>query len=199
MSLVLRDIPYLTFTGLNAVLALNSGLMEIALPLWLVMHTAAPAWLFSALIVMNTCLVVLFQVKVSTKGEGLVGSARSSRTAGFLLGVTCLLYGGAAGIGTTVAAGVLVLGMIAHTWGEMHQVAGEWGLSFKLAPAHAHGQYQGMLATGRAATSVAAPVLLIAVIGAGRFGWALLAAVFIVAGALVPATAQWAVRSGGRD
>ncbi|MFF5315614.1 MFS transporter [Streptomyces massasporeus] len=199
MTLVLGDRPYLAFTALNAVLALNSGLMEIALPLWIVLHTAAPAWMFSALIVMNTLLVVFFQVKISTTGEGAAGPARSSKWAGLFLGATCLLYGVAGeGSGAFIAAGILVLGMVAHTWGEMHQVAGEWGLSFKLAPSHAHGQYQGMLATGRAASSVAAPILLIAVIEADRLGWIVLAAVFTASGLLVPLTARWAARSGDR-
>ncbi|MFJ6699458.1 MFS transporter [Streptomyces sp. NPDC091272] len=197
MSLVLTDLPFLAFTGLNALLALNSGLMEIALPLWIVMHTDAPAWMFSALIVMNTVLVVLFQLKTSSRGDSLAGAARSSRWAGVFLAATCLLYAAAGSdVGALLAAAILILAMTAHTWGEMHQVSGEWGLSFRLAPAHAHGQYQGMLATGRAATSVAAPILLIAVISAGKLGWLVLAALFVISGLLVPATTRWAERTG---
>jgi len=85
-----------------------------------------------------------------------------------------------------IAAATILLAIVVHTFGEMYQVASEWGLDFNLAPAHAIGQYQGMLATGRAATSVAAPILLIAVIQAQQLGWLVLAAVFVITGLLVP-------------
>ncbi|MFD0402513.1 MFS transporter [Kitasatospora sp. NPDC127121] len=192
LGAALKDLRYLRFTGLNAVLSLNGALMEIAIPLWLVTHTKAPAWLFSALIVLNTILVVVFQVQVSSKGNdttpGLWG--RISRLGGFFLGCACLLYGAAGWGNTLVATAVLGLGMIAHTWGEMYQVSGEWGLSFQLAPEHATGQYQGVLAIGRGAANVAAPVALVAVVGAGQYGWVALAAVFLAAGLAMPAATR---------
>ncbi|WP_370080192.1 MFS transporter [Streptacidiphilus sp. MAP12-16] len=201
MWTALRDLRYLRFTGLNAVLSLNGGLMEIALPLWLVTCTRAPAWLFSALIVMNTLLVVLFQVRISSRGSDVERGAwgRASRRAGFLLGGACLLYGTAGWGNALVAAGVLVLAMVAHTGGEMYQVAGEWGLSFQLAPERATGQYQGVLAMGRGATNVVAPVALIAVVKGGQLGWVVLAAVFLVAGLAMPVATRSSAGEGLRE
>jgi hypothetical protein len=88
----LRDPRYLRFTGLNAVLSLNGGLMEIALPLWLVTTTRAPTWLFSALVVMNTALVVLFRIGVSPRVSDTDPGAwaRVSRLGGMFLGCACL-------------------------------------------------------------------------------------------------------------
>lgn len=191
-TLVLRDYPYLVFTILNAVLSLNSGLLQIAVPLWLVRHTEAPTWVLSALIVLNTLVVVAFQMKVSSRGTSIRGWARSSRFAGLLLAAACLLYGGAAWGDALVAAAVLVAATIVHVSGEMYEVAGEWGLGFALAPEHAHGQYQGMLATGHAVSSVASPLLMTALVQAGQVGWVVLAVVFTAAGLAFPSTVRWA-------
>ncbi|GAB3430620.1 MFS transporter [Flindersiella endophytica] len=192
----LKNVRFLRFTALNSVLFFNSGLMEIALPLWLVTYTRAPDWLLSVLIVMNTIIVVIFQVNVSSQrsNKNPGAWARISRLGGLFLGLACLLYGTAGWGNTLVAAGVLVLAMLAHTWGEMYQVAGEWGLSFQLAHQHAPGQYQGVVAMGRSATSVVAPMALVAVVEAGQAGWIVLAAVFVAAGLAMPAATD---RSAG--
>jgi MFS family permease len=188
----LKDLRFLRFTALNSVLFFNSGLMEIALPLWLVTYTRAPDWLLSVLIVMNTIIVVIFQVNVSSQGGDRSPDAwaRVSRLGGLFLGLACLLYGTAGWGNTLVAAGVLVLAMVAHTWGEVYHVAAEWGLSFQLAHQHAPGQYQGVVAMGRGTTNVVAPVALVAVVEAGQAGWIVLAAVFVAAGVAMPAAVR---------
>ncbi|MFF2144088.1 cytochrome P450 [Kitasatospora sp. NPDC058190] len=61
---------------------------------------------------------------------------------------------------------------------------------------HATGQYQGVLAIGRGATNVAGPVALVAVVGAGQFGWAALALVFFAAGLAMPVATRLPVDEG---
>ncbi|GAB3955839.1 hypothetical protein GCM10027614_66380 [Micromonospora vulcania] len=42
---------------------MHFSLLNIALPLWIAGHTRAPAWMISALMLINTVLVVLLQVR----------------------------------------------------------------------------------------------------------------------------------------
>lgn len=81
---VLRDRPYAVITLLNTVLLLRMPLLSIGLPLWITERTAAPEWLVSALFVLNTAAVTLFQVRAarSVRGtprqpEPFAGPARS--------------------------------------------------------------------------------------------------------------------------
>ncbi len=86
MWAVLRDGRYLAFTALNAVLSLTSPLMEIALPLWITRYTHAPTWLFSVLVLLNTSMVVLGQVRISSRGRHTTDWSRAARLAGVFLG-----------------------------------------------------------------------------------------------------------------
>ncbi|GDY75580.1 hypothetical protein SAV31267_050650 [Streptomyces avermitilis] len=51
---VLRDRPYALVTLLNTVLLLRMPLLSLGIPLWITERTDAPAWLVSALFVLNT-------------------------------------------------------------------------------------------------------------------------------------------------
>ena len=44
---------------------LNMPLLSLVIPLWIVQRTEAPTWTVSALLVLNTLSVVLFQVRVA--------------------------------------------------------------------------------------------------------------------------------------
>ena len=86
-----------------------------------------------------------------------------------------------------VAAGV-------HVTAELWYSAGGWGISFGLAPDHAHGQYQGTYAMGHQFGQMIAPVLVTALIlGWGTPGWLLLGAAFAVVGCLIPPVVRRAV------
>jgi hypothetical protein len=56
----------------------------------------------------------------------------------------------------------LLAGAVAlHTYGELWQASASFALDFGLAPAHAQGQYQGLIGVGNGAGQAAAPVVLI--------------------------------------
>ncbi|MGN6242047.1 MAG: MFS transporter [Motilibacteraceae bacterium] len=190
----LRDKPFLVVTALNAVMALHYGLVDVALPLWVVERTHAPKWVIGLLLLANTVTVVLLQVRVS-RTVGTVGQgATATWRAGLVLALACVVYAMSAHGGPLVAALVLVAGALAQVAGELLQAAGSWAIGFGLAPQEAQGQYQGLFSTGFAASSMLAPAVLTAlVVGGGAPGWLVLGAVFTVAGlAVVPAT-RWAL------
>ncbi len=191
--IALRDRPFLVFTLLDGLMSMHFGLLNIALPLWIATHTTAPHWLISVLMLVNTTMVVLFQVRAARGTEDVSGAARASRRAGAAIAVACLLFA-ASGTGTTpVAVALLLAGALTHVIGELWHSAAGWGISFGLAPARAQGQYQGAYGMGMQLGGMVAPIVVTTLaIGWGAPGWLVLAVLFVVLGALVPPVVRWA-------
>ncbi|MEH0823307.1 MULTISPECIES: MFS transporter [Micromonospora] len=194
--IALRDRPFLAFTVLDGLMSMHFSLINIALPLWIAGHTTAPKWLISACLLVNTVVVILFQVRASRGTEDLTGAGRAARRAGVLLAVACALFAAGGGVPVAVAVPLLLAGALVHVVGELWHAAAGWGISFGLAPAHAHGQYQGAYGMGMQLGSMVAPVVVTTLaIGWGVPGWLVLGVVFLLLGALVPPVVRWAART----
>lgn len=194
--LVLHDRPFAMFGLINAVLVMNTGILTVALPIWIAQRTEAPPAVYSGLLILNTIMVVLFQVKASQGAEDLRGGARALRRCGVLLAVCCALFALAAGQPAWLAIVFLALGAIAHVLGELLYSAGAWALAYELAPEHAHGQYQGMFGMTSDLGSMITPLAVaVLIVGIGWPGWAAFAVVLLTAGMLAPALVEWAQRS----
>ncbi len=193
---VLRDKPYATISLLNAVLTMNTVILTIALPLWIIQQTKAPAWLYSALLLLNTVTVVLLQVRTSKGSDLPPGGAKALRRSGFLLAACCALFALAAGQPTWLAVLILVAGALAHVFGEMLWSAGSWSLSFGLAPEHAQGQYQGFFGMSTQFGTMVTPVLVTGlIVGVGQLGWLIFGVAMIAAGVAAPSATRWALRT----
>ncbi len=179
----LRDRTYVASVVLNAVVAMQFGVMTVGVPLW-VATTDAPTAVVSALLVVNTALVALLQVRASRGTHDVRTAGRAVRRGAVLLAGACVLYA-AAGHGSLVAAtALLLLAAVAHSLGEVLSEAGGWGMAFELADPRRAGAYQGLSQTGYALAGMAAPVVVTALpIRFGTPGWLVLGAVFVVAGA----------------
>ncbi|GAA3342387.1 MFS transporter [Amorphoplanes nipponensis] len=183
----LRDRPFLAFVVLDGLLATNFGLFEVALPLWIAGRTDAPRWMISVVFAVNTVTVVLLQVRAARGTDTLDGAARASRRAGFGLLLACLIFPLTAGTTRWLTIALLVAAALVHVAAEMWYSAGGWGISFGLAPEHAHGQYQGTYSMGHQFGQMIAPAVVTTLaLGWGTPGWLLLGAAFAVAGCLVP-------------
>ncbi|MFG2083739.1 MFS transporter [Micromonospora tulbaghiae] len=194
--IALRDRPFLAFTVLDGLMSMHFSLINIALPLWIAGHTTAPNWLISACLFVNTVVVILFQVRASRGTEDLTGAGRAARRAGVLLAVACALFAAGGGVPVAVAVPLLLAGALVHVVGELWHAAAGWGISFGLAPAHAHGQYQGAYGMGMQLGSMVAPLVVTTLaIGWGVPGWLVLGVVFLLLGALVPPVVRWAART----
>src|SRR5581483_4882573 len=86
-----RDRPYVALVAANALVCVHNGLLEIALPLWVVRDTSAPRWLVAVLFLVNTSMCVLFQVRASRGVDDVAGSVRALRRSGLLLLAACVL------------------------------------------------------------------------------------------------------------
>jgi MFS family permease len=190
---VVRDRPFVLFVALNAILVMHDGLTTVVLPLWIAERTNAPVTVYAAILLLNTIMVVLFQVRASRNSADVAGGVRALRTSGLLLAGCCALYAVAAGQPAWLAAVILLAGGAVHVFGELLQGAGSWALAFDLAPEHAHGQYQGVFNMSIQLGGVLTPVLGTAlVMSAGWPGWLVLAALLLTAGLAAPTVATWA-------
>ncbi|MGW0908752.1 MFS transporter [Streptomyces sp. NPDC002853] len=194
----LRDKPFLSFTGINAVLTMHMTLLSIGIPLWIVEHTDVPAAVISPLVAVNTVLAVTLQVRASRGTETIAGSARALVRAGLALAACCLLLVAAPKPSVVLAVGVLLLAMVALTAGELFQSAGGWGGSYLLAAPGQEGVYLSVFWLSVAVQQIAAPLLIGLVITTGTTGWVVLAALFAVCGLAAPVIGRWAQAQANR-
>lgn len=193
---VLRDRPYMLVTLLNVVMLLQVQVLEVAIPLWLALHTQAPRFMVAALLVLNTVGVVLFQVRVSRQIDTLDSALLWWRRSGLVLLAACAVFAASAGGSAIFASVVLLVGAVVHVYAEMLQSAAGWVFSLDLAPSGKQGQYQGLFNTSFPLAQMIAPsVLLPLVLGWGTAGWIVLGAVFATAGYAMAPVVRWAVRT----
>ncbi|MES5819130.1 MFS transporter [Streptomyces sp. RG80] len=179
---VVRDRRYVAVTLLNTVLLLRMPLLSLGLPLWIAERTNAPTWLVSALFVLNTGAVMVFQVRMARGVTGLASATRAVRRSGWVMLAACGVFALSAGASPWVAAGVLVAGAVLQVVAEMGQSAGSWQLSFDLAPADRVGEYQGFFGTGVTVARTLGPLVVTTLlIGWGTAGWLLLGGVTLLA------------------
>ncbi|MFE7563568.1 MFS transporter [Kitasatospora sp. NPDC057500] len=193
----LRDGPFLLVTVLSSVLALQFAVLEVGIPLWIVQQTDAPRITVAATLVVNTVLVIAFQVRATRGTEHPAAAARACGRAGLILAASCLVIALAHGARTELAAVVVLAGVALQAVGEVLGQAGTWALSYDLAGEQAHGAYQGVFNAGSAAALMIGPaVVSTAVIGHGLIGWAALGALFAAAGLAMGPAVRWAARRG---
>ncbi|WP_201308781.1 MFS transporter [Puerhibacterium puerhi] len=193
----LRDRTYVASVALNSVLAMHFGLQTVGVPLWIA-STGAPTVMVSLLLVLNTAVVALLQVRASRGTDDVRRAGLTVRRASWLLAGACLAYA-LAGYGSVATACVLlVVAALAHSLGEILGEAGGWGMAFELADPRSAGAYQGLSQTGYAVASMVAPPLVTATaIEHGTVGWVGLGVVFLAAGAGAAALVRHGRPGGG--
>ncbi|WP_455134064.1 MFS transporter [Microbacterium aurum] len=190
-----RDARYLAVTALSAVFGMQFGLAEVGVPLWIAHDTAAPTAIVAALLILNTVIVVIFQVPLSRGTHDVRRAGTVTAWAGVLMVLACALYAGAAPVVAWLAVALLIAAALAHAFAEVMSQAGGWGLSFELADPRAPGAYQGVFSMGFNLGAMAAPIVVTAALGLGLAGWALLAVVF-AASALGTTLIAWRSAKG---
>jgi len=165
-----------------AVLALLFPLFNVEVPLWLTTRTQVPTVTVSALFLLNTALVVMFQARLSRRAAGIPGGIRAAAMAGLAIACCCGLLAALPGLLTWVAAVGFVLAAALLTLGEMNQGSAAWTLSFGMSPPQDMTRSLALFNTGQAAAFVLGPALCTsAVAWAGRGGFAVIA-VIVAAG-----------------
>ncbi|MEV7502660.1 MFS transporter [Streptomyces sp. NPDC093018] len=194
--IVLRDRGYMGVGLLNAVLIMNAGILNVALPIWMTQHTPVPSAAFSGFLLVNTALVVFCQIRASRGVTDVPTGARALRRCGWWLAACCAAFAAAAHGSLWLAAALLTAGVVAQSAGELLYSAGSWALSYELAPEHAHGQYQGMFGlTSQLGTALTPAATTFVILGCGPAGWLLLGLALAAAGAAAPVVAAYAQRT----
>lgn len=182
----LRQGKYLGVAALHAVVVLHVPMLAIGIPLWATLHTEAPPLIVGPLIVMNTILVILLQVRISRGTETREGGVRALRRASVALAGCAVVVAFADRFDPVGATILLIAGMVLLTFGELLQVAGGLSVSYDLAPRERQGEYLAVFWLGVAAMYMVGPVLItVGVVEQGSLGWLGLAAVLLVAGVLL--------------
>ncbi|MFC9299114.1 MFS transporter [Streptomyces sp. NPDC057011] len=193
--IALRDRPYLVLTALDGIMAVQFKVLTVAIPLWLVAATTAPRWLVSGTMLVNTVIVIVFQVRAGRGIDSPAAGAVAYRRSGVAFFASCALVSLSAGVPAWVAAALLMTAVVIHTAGELWHSAAGFEVSFALAPQHATGQYLGVFGLGAGLAEAFGPSLLIALcITWGRPGWFVVGALFALTGLAAPLAVRWAQR-----
>jgi hypothetical protein len=191
--LALRDRPYLLVTALDGVMAIQFKVLTVALPLWLVAQTSAPRWLIAGTMLVNTVIVIVFQVPASRGINSPAAGARAYRRSGVVFLVSCSMLALSAGMPAWTAAALMLSAGMIHTVGELWHSAAGFEVSFALAPDHATGQYLGVFGLGAGLAETVGPGLLIALcITWGVPGWFVVGGLFAVTGLAARPIVHWA-------
>jgi MFS family permease len=187
----LRQGRYLIVAGLNGIMVLHIPLLSIAIPLWATLHTEAPRVIVGPLIMVNTIIAILLQIRISRGTDSLDGGVRAMRRASVCLAGCSVVLAFAGQLAAFGASALLFVGIVLLSFGELLQSAGGWSLSYQLAPRDQQGEYLAVFNLGVAAMYTVGPALVaIGIVDRGLPGWFGLAACFLVAGWLVrPAVA----------
>ena len=180
---VFKDRGYAVVSVLNMLLMLHVPLIDVALPLWIVRHTTAPAWTTGLVFLVNTALVVVMQYRVAKQLDGVDAAVRSLRVAGLLLFAGVALYAlSGAPKSPWLAGAALIGGVTLLTFGEMRQTTSMSEISFGLVARGRYGQYQGFFGMGSTMAEAIGPLVLTSlVLGTGGWGWLVLGGVFVLA------------------
>jgi MFS family permease len=192
----LTDKPFAAYSVVAGAMVMQYFVIMLSLPLWVVDHTHAPRWSVSLYLLVNTVLVVLFQVRVARHVKTVRQGGSAMLTAGVAFLFSCSMIGLAAGLPSWAALLLLIAAVMVHTAGELWYSSGTFALGFGLPPAHAQGQYQGLAGIGTGAGQAAAPIILIGLcLSLGRAGWIGLGVCFALLGLTAPAIAEWGERT----
>ena len=192
------DRPYLAFAALSGAMSIQAQAVVILLPVWIVDDTRAPRWTVAAVFAVSSAVIVLLLTRIGSRVATVAQGGRAYRTAGSLLLVADPLLALAADVPPWATVAVLVVAVGLSSLGSVWQLSAGFTLGFGLAPAHAQGQYQGLLGLGLDLGQAVAPVVLLAgCLPLGQSGWLLLGLSFAGLGLLGVPLTRWAERARG--
>jgi MFS family permease len=191
---VLRDVPYVMVSLTTAMFSLHFVAAELGLALFISQRTEVPRVMVAVLLLVNTVMVALLQVRLSRSADSVTTGARSLIRGGLLIAAGFALIGLADGAPPTIGVAVLVAGALVHVVGEMIGSGGQWGLQMGLAPHERQGQYQGFSSLGFGLINIIGPplVTLLCVHG-GRLGWIAMGGVVLAASMVAQPLSRWAL------
>jgi MFS family permease len=190
-----RNVGFVTLSVCNGILNSNQILLNVVVPLWLVERTDAPhtllAWLFGT----NTVMAVFLQVRASRGSETVTGALRAVRLSGWAFILSCLVIGVTHETVGWISIVLIWLGHVTITGAELWQSASDWGFQSELSDHRRLGDYQGVWSLGYQAQPIIFPGLFtFLALQWGELGWAVIAAIAVVAAIVAHPAARAAER-----
>ncbi len=190
-----RNRGFVVLSVTNAALASNQVLLNVVVPLWLVERTDAPhallAWLFGT----NTVMAVMLQVRASRGSETVDGALRAVRRSGWAFVLSCLVVSVTDQTVGWVSIVLIWLGHVTITGAELWESASDWGFQSELSDHRRLGDYQGVWSLGYQVGPVIFPGLYtFLALQWGALGWALIAALAVLAAVVAHPAARSAQR-----
>lgn len=183
----LRDGRFVGMIAVATVMASSMHLLTVGVPLWVVRETEAPHGVVGALLVVNTVLVVVLQVRLARSSETWEGARTAVVRAGLVFAASVALVALAGQMPATLAVALLVTAAVLAAVAEMLDSAGWWTVSYEYPPAAQRSDYLAAFDVVTPAINIAGPPLMIAVVALGPGGWAAYAVLFLVASAAAAA------------
>jgi hypothetical protein len=200
---VLRDREYRIVVAYWATLVLSALVLQLAIPVYATVVLGLPGWVAGVAFTVNTLLIGFAQNGVVRRLDGRVRSrVMAAGQLGYAAGFLILL--GASAAHAAVATGILLLGVLVFSLGEMVGWAVTAALSADAAPVSLRGRYLALFQLAGSCVIAVAPALMTALLAAGPIAtWLPLVGVCVVgvglaelAGRRVPAAAT---RIGDHD
>ena len=190
-----RNHGFVTLAACNGVLTSNQVLLNVVVPLWLVERTDAPhtllAWLFGT----NTVLAVLLQVRAARGSDTVPGALRSVRRCAACFVLSCAIIAITHDTVGWVSIVLIWVGHVTITGAELWQSASDWGFQSELSDPRRLGDYQGIWSLGYQAEPILFPGLFtFLALNWGAPGWAVIAALAVIAGVVAHPAAHAAQR-----
>jgi MFS family permease len=193
---VLRDKPFIAYALVAGSLMMAAFVDSLLLPVWIVLYTSAPRWTVGLVFVINTGVTVLLQMRLSRNIRSIRQGGLALRRCGVMLMAGYLVLAAMRGNAPWLAVVLAIVGAAMVAVAQIWMISGRFVLEFSLPPAHAQGQYDGVLNTVISLSITVAPLLLIGVVAArGLAGWIGLGLFFLLLGLISPAIAAWGERT----
>jgi len=190
------DLPYVAVSMVSGLTLIGNTILTVGLPLWVITDTRVPHEVAAWMIIGNTVVVILLQVKVSKGADTVPGARRMQRFAFLALiaasAVATLTYHVDALAGTALIVFDVILLTLGELWGE----SASWSFRYGLADAEKQGAYAGMFTMGNSIATVIGPTAVTYFVA--RFvpeGWLVLALIFTIGLALNGPVIAWAERT----
>ncbi|MFI9746347.1 MFS transporter [Streptomyces sp. NPDC052494] len=174
-----RDRGFLAFTAGDGVFFLHDSILQVALPLWIVHATEAPVGLAPLLLVLNSALVVVFQVPLSRFGATTEAARRLYTPLAALFATGTLAVAASALTGPDLSVAALITAAVVLTFAEMIHTIASWELSVALAPDDAQGAYLGVHGLAQSTQRFAGPLLMTGLVSTGPLSWPFLGAALV--------------------
>jgi hypothetical protein len=191
----LKDIRFMVLALVNGFLTSYSVLIAAIVPLWVVTGTQAPDPTTAVVLIVNTGLVILLQVRATKNADTPEGPGRLLRMSGIAFFLACGSLTLSHDTGAVLAVALVVTATVFLTAAEMFQSAASWTLLSRLAVPRQRGAYSGVWGSGVRLQSVVGPAAFVwLVAGRSGLGWLVIGLALLLLGVACPGLIRWAER-----